>query len=314
MYYIGVDVGGMSIKAGIVDEFGKILYKDSIKTEPNLPTHEIINSISLLIQSVINSNNLKNENINGIGLGFPGSVYDKAGKIRYCCNINLVDVDIVTPLQKSLNIQNIKISNDANCATLAETLFGAGKGAQNVVMITLGTGVGTGIIVDGKMLTGNQSAGAEGGHIQIDVGGAKCGCGKFGHLEAYASATALLNQTKELMEKYPQSLICKVAKENGLDGKTLFEAEKLGDKYARQGIEKYLEYVGMGLVNFANIFYPEIIIIGGGISNEGEKIIKPLQDYVTKNVYGTEYNPPIKVVTASLKNDAGIIGASCLCL
>jgi len=312
-YRIGVDVGGMSIKAGIVGDSFAIGAKKSIVTMPNKPSAEIVRDIAELIKSIMSENGLTPQDIDGVGLGFPGSVYDAKGVVRYCCNINLINVPIVKMLREELSIDNVKISNDANCAALAETTYGAGKGALNSVMLTLGTGLGTGIIVDGRMLTGHQSAGAEGGHMQIDMKGPVCGCGKKGCFEVYASATALIRQVKEAMEKNPDSLLHEIAKTDGLSGKTVFIAAKQGDKVAKRVIARYIKYIGAGLLNFSNIFFPEVIIIGGGVSVQGDLLIKPLQKYVAKNIYGSEYNPKIKVVAAALGNDAGIIGAALLC-
>lgn len=314
MYYVGIDIGGMSLKAGIIDEGGNVFYKKAVVTEPDKDSNEIVADIEKLIRDTVSEAGLSFEKIDGIGMGFPGSVWDAKGEIVYCCNINLVKVPIVKMLSESLGIKNIKISNDANCAALGETRFGAGRGAQNSVLITLGTGLGTGIVVDGKLLTGNRSAGAEGGHMQINIGGPKCGCDKTGHYEAYASATALIRQTKTAMERHPESLLHEVAKDEGVNGKTAFIASKQGDKVANSVIKRYIKYIGMGLVNFANIFYPEVIIVGGGISKEGDTLIKPLQRYVSRNVYGSKYNPKIKVVAATLGNDAGIIGAATLAM
>jgi len=312
--YIGIDIGGMSIKAGLVLEDGTINYKTTIETEPKKDTDLIVNDLESLIDKILNDNKLEYKDIDGIGIGVPGSVFDEKGIIRYCCNINFKNTPLKDILIKYTGIKNIRLSNDANCATLAETLFGAAKGAQNTVMITLGTGVGTGFVVNGKLLTGNKSAGAEGGHMQINIGGTTCNCGKKGHYEAYASAKGLMNQIKEAAEKHPESLLNEYIKKEGLDGKIVFECAKKGDKIAVNVLKKYVKYVGMGLVNYANIFYPEIIIVGGGVSNAGDDIVKPIQRYVSKNVFGAEYNPKIKVVAAILKNDAGIIGAAALCM
>ncbi|MBO5777535.1 MAG: ROK family protein [Clostridia bacterium] len=314
MYYIGIDVGGMSIKAGIIDENGNILRQQFIVTVPDKPSDEIVEQIAVLIEDIAKEHKLTMADIAGIGLGFPGSVWDQKGEIVYCCNINLVKVPVVKMLTARLGVKNIKISNDANCAALAETRFGAGKGAMNSVMITLGTGLGTGIVVDGKLLTGNRSAGAEGGHMQINFGGPTCGCGKKGHYEAYASATALIEQTKQAMAKHPESVLNEVAKIYGINGKTVFIAAKQGDKVAVATLNRYIKYIGIGLVNFANLFYPEVMIIGGGVSRQGDVLVKPLQRYVSRNVYGSKYNPKIKVVAATLGNEAGIIGAACLAM
>lgn len=311
MKYIGIDIGGMSIKAGIVESDGTIVAKKTIETDVS-SEQKTVADIAELIKSILFENNLSLDDVAGVGIGSPGSVYDEKGIIRYSCNLNFKNTPLVRMLQQSTGIRNIKVSNDANCAALGETLFGAGKGAKNTVMITLGTGVGTGIVVDGKLLTGNHSAGAEGGHITINFGGATCGCGKKGHLEAYASATALMNQVRVAIEKHPESLLAKRAAQEGVHGKLVFDCRDEGDKVAERVVKRYLRYVGIGLVNYANIFYPEVIIIGGGISNQGDKIEKPLQRYVSRNVYGAQFNPHIKVACATLKNDAGIVGAACL--
>ena len=207
MYFVGIDVGGMSLKAGLVDEQGNIIFKNSIKTTPGRAGNLIVDDLAILIKDTIKKSGIGEKEVAGIGMGFPGSVWDEKGVVRYCCNIDLVNVPIVKLLnEKGINMP-IYITNDANCAVLGEAYFGVAKGARNVVLITLGTGVGSGIIVDGKLLTGNKSAGAECGHMQININGPKCGCGKKGHYEAYASATALLNQAKDACAKHPESIM-----------------------------------------------------------------------------------------------------------
>ena len=312
MKYIGIDIGGMTIKAGVVTDSGAILCKKVATTKPDKADVEIIKDIARLIDDLLEENGISKDEVAGVGIGSPGSVYDEKGIIRYSCNINFRNTPIAKLVSELTGIKTVKVSNDANCAALGETLFGAGKGAKNTVMLTLGTGVGTGIVVDGRLLTGNRSAGAEGGHITINLGGAVCGCGEKGHLEAYASATALMHQIEDACAKNPDSLLAKRVKEEGVNGKVVFDCKAEGDKVAEKVVKRYLKYVGIGLVNYANIFYPEVLIIGGGVSNQGDNIVKPLQRYVSRHVYGAEYNPKIKVACATLKNDAGIVGAACL--
>lgn len=314
MKYIGVDIGGMSVKCGVVSDKGQLIFKKSAPIKADAQDSIIVKDIADLVLDVISESGTDKEEIYGIGIGCPGSVYDEKGVVRYSCNINFRNTPMADMMCEMTGIDNVRLSNDANCAALGETMFGAGNGAKNSVLVTLGTGVGTGIVVDGKLLTGNKSAGAEGGHIQINMGGATCGCGKKGHYEAYASATALMDQVARACAKHPESLLAKYAEEHGIDGKTVFICAEQGDKVAIATLKRYIKYVGEGLTVFANIFFPEVIIIGGGISNEGEQFVKPLQRYVSKNVYGAAYNPKIKVVPATLKNDAGIIGASALFL
>ena len=312
MYYVGIDVGGMSLKAGIVDEKGNIIIKKAVKTIPGRSGELIVGDLADLIKATILESKIPSSEIVGVGMGFPGSVWDEKGIVRYCCNIDLVDITMVKLLKEKGIEYPIVISNDANCAVLGEAYFGSAKGSKNVVLITIGTGLGTGIVVDGVLLTGNRSAGAEGGHMQINIGGAKCGCDKKGHYEAYASATALLRQAKDACEKHPESLMNELFKKNGYEGYCIFNAAEQGDETAKKVIAKFVKYVGMGAVSLCNLFYPEYFLVGGGIANNGALFIPQLQRYISRNVYGTKYNPKIKVQAAKLLNDAGIIGAACL--
>ena len=313
MKYVGIDVGGMTIKGGIVDEKGNILLKKSIVTSPGKEDRLIVDDIATLVNDLI-ALGAEQDEIAGVGIGCPGSIYDEKGVVRYSCNINFRNTPMARMIAEKTGISNVELSNDANCAALGETLFGAGNGAKNSVMVTLGTGVGTGIVANGQLITGNRSAGGEGGHISINMGGATCGCGKKGCYEAYASATALMNQIQSACEKHPESELAKAVEEYGISGKVVFDCAQNGDKTSIAVVKRYIKYVGVGLVNFANIFFPEVIIIGGGVSNQGDNLIKPLQRYVSRNVYGAAYSPKIKVVAATLKNDAGIIGAAALCM
>lgn len=312
--YIGVDIGGMSLKAGLVDEYGSILHKTVAVTAPDKSPEEITEDIARLIERLAEECRIKPNGTDGIGLGFPGSVDADNGVVRYCCNINMRRTPVAGILKARLGAEKVYLGNDANCAALGETLFGAGGGARDSVMVTLGTGVGTGIVCGGRLMTGHMSAGAEGGHMQISMGGPVCGCGKRGHYEAYASATALIRQTEAAVRKHPESLLAEIAAKNGIDGKTAFTAAKAGDKTAVGVVGKYIEYVGMGLVSLANLFWPEVFIIGGGISKEGAALTEPLERYLAARVYGGEYNPPVRVVAAKLGNDAGIIGAAALAM
>ena len=315
MKIIGIDIGGMSAKAGIVNENGEILYKRTAITEKETSSGVFISDMAHLTFDLLADAGLTLNDVDGIGLGFPGSINDEKGIVRYCCNLNLRNVEFVKLFKSSLNFKKpVMISNDANCAVLAEAKFGAAKGAKDVVMFTLGTGIGTGIISGGRLITGNASAGSEGGHTTLIMGGEQCGCGRKGCFEAYASATALLNQTKEAVKKNPDSLLAEKVNAEGLSGKVPFDCAMLGDRTALEVVRNYTKYLGEGVVNFCNIFYPEIVLLGGGVSNQGDNIVKPLQRYVDLNVYGREYNPKIKVAIAAMGNDAGIIGAAALCL
>lgn len=314
MYYIGIDIGGMSIKGGVVTENGEMPVKECITTEPRADEDVIIKDIANLIKGLIEKAGLTEQDISGIGLGIPGTVFGDEGRVRFAPNINFVNTPLVAKLSKYFKFHiPIRISNDANCAALGEALFGGGKGKTDVLMVTLGTGVGVGIMINGKLFEGIDSAGAEGGHMVIRTGGEKCGCGRKGCWEAYASASALIRQTAAAIKKFPDSILAEVAAEQGaVNGKTAFIAAERGCKTAKSVIRKYLVYVGDGMVNLVNIFRPQIFIVGGGISKEGDKIIKPLQKYVNKYSYAPKYSPKVKVVPATLFNDAGILGAAAL--
>ena len=316
MYLIGIDVGGMSIKGGIVDsKSGKILTQYAIPTTAKYTKeYSISEDIAKVIDYILNEANMTIDDIVGIGIGQPGSIDSERGVIRYSNNIALENVPVVDELKKKYNLP-IYISNDANCAALGEYVFGAGRGYKDIVFITLGTGVGSGIIIDGKLFEGRSGAGAEAGHMVICVNGNKCNCGRRGCWETYASATALIKQTTAALElpENKNSLMHEIAKEEGkVSGKTAFVAAKKGDKGGQAVVDQYVQYIGEGLINMANIFRPDAILIGGGISKEKEYLTKPLQEMMDDVSYGGKFNPRVIVKTASLQNDAGILGAAAL--
>ncbi len=316
MYLIGIDVGGMSIKGGIVDsDSGNILVQHAIPTTAKYTKeYSISKDIAKVIDYILNKANMKIDDIVGIGIGQPGSIDSERGVIRYSNNIALENVPVVDELHKKYNLP-IYISNDANCAALGEYVFGAGRGYKDIVFITLGTGVGSGIIIDGKLFEGRAGAGAEAGHMVIVVDGEKCNCGSRGCWETYASATALIRQTKAAMElpENKDSLMHQIAAEEGkVSGKTAFVAAKKGDKGGQAVVDQYIKYIGVGLLNMANIFRPDAILIGGGISKEKDYLTAPLQKMMDTESYGGKFNPRVVVKTASLQNDAGILGAAAL--
>lgn len=316
MYLIGIDVGGMSIKGGIIDsESGKILVQHAIPTTTQYTKdYSISKDIAKVIDIILAEANMKIDDIVGIGIGQPGSIDSERGVVRYSNNIAIENVPVVDELKVKYNLP-IYISNDANCAALGEYVFGAGRGYKDIVFITLGTGVGSGIIIDGKLFEGRSGAGAEAGHMIINVDGEKCNCGSRGCWETYASATALIRQTKAALDDpaNKDSYMHEVAKEEGkVSGKTAFIAAKKGDKAGQAVVDQYIKYIAVGLVNMANIFRPDAILIGGGISKEKEYLTKPLQAQLDACTYGGKYNPRVIVKTASLQNDAGILGAAAL--
>lgn len=314
MYYIGIDIGGMSIKGGLTDEKGNIFAKDSVVTKPENPYPETVKDIAALCNALMKTAGIGEKELCAVGMGIPGTINSKKGVITYANNINFENVPIVKEFKKYINVPTY-IGNDANCAALGEVVFGIGKGYKDAVFITLGTGVGSGIIIDGKIFEGKDGAGAEAGHMGIRIGGEACTCGKKGCWEAYASASALIRQTKRAMDRHPDSLMHKIAEDDGkVSGRTAFKAARAGDRAGIAVVNAYVKYVSEGLVSLVNIFRPEILLIGGGVSNEGDLFIDKLQRRVSRYSYGGKRNPYVKVLKASLLNDAGILGAVALCI
>lgn len=313
-YYIGIDIGGMSIKAGIVNSAGQIISKGSCKTYTDKHYSVMVQDTYNLCLQIMADIKLEKKDIDGIGIGCPGTIWSEKGIITYANNLNFHKVPLVDEFKKHWDT-NIYIDNDANCAALGEYMFGSGKGSNNCIFITLGTGVGTGIIIEGELYRGKEGAGAEAGHTVIRIDGEKCTCGRRGCWEAYASATALIRQTKKVMEKNPDSIMHQLVAEKGkVSGKTSFEALRQDDKAGKTVVRRYVKYIGCGVVNLVNIFRPDKILIGGGVSNEGDYFIEMIQKYVDKNHYGGKINPKVEVVKARLMNDAGIIGAASLAM
>lgn len=310
--YIGVDIGGMSIKAGIVDLNGEIIKKDSVVTNTENGPKPFLKDVKSLLQRLLVFAKENGYEVHGIGFGVPGVVNNKLGTIDYACNLNLFNVPLKDYL-KDFNLP-IFISNDANVAALAEQRWGVAKGFKDVVMVTLGTGIGGGVVIDNKLFEGYEGKGAEIGHHVIVVDGEKCGCGRNGCFEAYASASALLRYTREAMLKNKDSMMwefCENKIEN-VNGLASFECAKKGDKAAKEVVDLYLKYLGEGLLNICNIFRPQAIVLGGGISNQKEYLKERVQKYLDDRYYGYKATPKTEVLIAKFKNDAGIIGAATL--
>lgn len=249
----------------------------------------------------------------GLGIGAPGVVDGEKGVVRSSGNLGWENKPLAEDLSAMLGIP-VTLANDANAAAYGEYVCGAGKQYNSVVLITLGTGVGSGIVLNGKLYEGNEGAGAELGHEVIRFGGEKCACGRRGCFEAYASATALIKQTKRAMEKDRQSTLWRLCGGDieSVNGKTAFDGAQQGDKTAKQVVSNYLRYRAKGIANIANTFRPKAILIGGGISAQGEKLTIPLQKRVEKLMLGHGRYAPVKVLAATLGNDAGLVGAAML--
>lgn len=311
MYSIGIDVGGMSVKIGLVKD-GKILSKTSVKTKDD--PYKTFEEVAVSITKLLETATLSILDIKGIGIGFPGIVNDLCGKVIFLPNLPWSDFLVKEELKKYFPKTHVKISNDANLAALGEVKYGVAKNYKSAVMFTLGTGVGGGVVIDGKLFEGNGGTGAELGHITLISGGETCGCGRLGCLEAYASATALIRQTKEKMLLDKDSLMWKEVNGNidNVNGTTAFECVKKGDKSAIEVYDTYATYLGDGILNMLNAFRPEVFILGGGISNHGSILVDRLKAHCERYNYGIKGALETEILIAKLSNDAGILGASAL--
>ena len=292
----------------IVREDGKIVVQSSVPTLSQRPTDEIVKDMVFLSKQLIKDAELELNDIEAVGIGCPGTINFETGEVIYSNNIKMEHYMLAKEFQKYLNLP-VKIDNDANCAAMGEYIV-SGNNVPIFMFITLGTGVGSGLILNGKVFRGFNGAASEAGHITLVSGGEPCTCGKRGCWETYASVTALIRQTKVAMEKNPESLMHEIAKAEGkISGRTSFDAAKQGDKAAQAVVKQYAQYVADGIVSVENVLQPDIISVGGGISREGEYLLQPVCEYAAANGFN-KFMPKTKIVTAQSFNDAGIIGAA----
>lgn len=311
MYYIGIDLGGTNIAVGVVTAEGQIVKKTSVPTRAERPFDEIFADMADCIRRLLSELNLTEADIDSIGIGTPGCIDTEKGILIFAGNFKYgKNVDYRAEMAKHFSIP-VYIGNDANVAALGEARVGAAKGVKNAIMITLGTGVGGGIIIDGKIYEGYCSAAGELGHIALIYNGEPCTCGRKGCWEAYASVTALVRQTKAAMLANPDSIMNRVPLDQ-VSGRTAFDAAKKGDKAALAVVDQYEDYIAEGLADMINIFSPEIIIVGGGICKEGDYLLDPIRAKIRDRVFGIGLLPERKIVVAELGNDAGLIGAALL--
>lgn len=307
--YIGIDVGGTNIKGVICDRSGKLFAEDGVPTGARSGGDVICKNILSLIDKMLKKADLSINEIAGVGVACPGMIDGRSGTVIFAGNLFLKDFPLGEKLSSALDIA-VRVTNDANAAALGEAKFGAGSGYSDSLFITLGTGVGGGIIIDNKLFEGNLSAGAELGHTVIREGGRKCTCGRRGCLEAYASATALIDMTKRAMLADRNSQMWKICDLENVDGKTAFSCPD--DPSAKKVVDRYIKYLACGLTNFANVFRPQVIILGGGVSAQGDNIVKPVQKMLDCQLFGGTKFAPVKVVCAKLANLAGSYGAASL--
>ncbi len=314
MYSIGIDLGGTNIKGGLCDESGNIVKKLSVPTDRNGTADRIVDDMVALCHMLLKETGVSMAELEYVGVATPGTADIEKGEMVYCNNLPFLNYPIVKEFKKRFGDCELYIENDANAAALGEAMCGGAKGYPNVVLITLGTGVGSGIIIDGKIYSGFNYAGAELGHIVINTGGRACTCGRRGCWEAYSSATALIHFTKLAMEKHSDSLMWEYCGSdiNRVDGQTAFRASDKGDKYAKNVVRNYIKRLSCGIINIINIFQPQVLCIGGGISNEGDNLFIPLMKVVEKEQYSRFCDKKTEIRMAKLGNDAGIIGAAML--
>ena len=311
-YRVGIDLGGTNIKAGVVDETYWIVGTAHCKTAMPRPAAAILADMARMARQAVENAGLTMDDVLCVGVGSPGTANPVSGVVEYSCNLDFEQVPVCSELEKLLS-KPVYLENDANAAAFGEALAGAAKGSKSCVCITLGTGVGGGIIIDGKIYGGFNFAGAELGHIVIMVDGEPCACGRRGCWESYASATALVRQTRRAMEANPDSKMWEIAGSLGnVDGRTAFDGMRADDPSAKEVVKNYIKYIACGLVNVINIFQPEVLCIGGGICKEGDALLRPIEEYIAAERYSKFCVNQTRLCVATLGNDAGIIGAAFL--
>ncbi|MCL2741310.1 MAG: ROK family protein [Oscillospiraceae bacterium] len=312
MLYVGIDLGGTNIAAGLVDDEGSILFKGSVPTAAERGYEPVVKDMADLAAKMAAKAPAGRGGVRSIGIGSPGTIDSATGSVVYSNNLGFVNVPMVGEMRRYTDLP-ILIGNDANVAALAESTAGAAKGIEHSVTVTLGTGVGGGVVIGGKVYSGFNDAAAELGHMCIMMDGEMCTCGKRGCWEAYASATALIRQTKAAAAADPGSAINSLVSGDlgAVNAKTAFDAAKAGDAAGRAVVDAYIRYVAVGLRNIINIFMPEVIVIGGGISKEGDYILTPLSRIAHAEAYTDRIKLPAFKI-AQMGNDAGIVGAAML--
>ncbi len=312
-YIVAIDLGGMSAKGALFSLDGELLCEDRVKTNKADGFEGTVAKLCGLANALVEKNGGTMYEVKAIGVGSPGIVDRGSGRVLRWSNFDWNDVPLADTLSK-MTEKKVVVSNDANVAALGEATYGATANYQSSILLTLGTGVGGGMIFDGKIIEGFRSAGAELGHITIRKDGLPCACGRRGCYEKYASATALISQTRHAMVDNLDSKMWELAdgKIENVGGRTAFQAARMGDETAKKVVEQYVGYLSEGIADFVNVLRPEAVVLGGGIANEGEDLFVPLRKAVDERTYIAMDIVPLKIVGAKLGNRAGIYGAYCL--
>jgi Transcriptional regulator/sugar kinase len=314
MYYLGIDLGGTNIAVGVVDEKYNIIKKGSVPTKAQRDPEEIVKDMAKLCSDLLAEANVPLSEVAYAGIAAPGTINPETGSVDYANNLPFLNFPIASILRKYLPVEKVYVENDANAAAYGESIAGAARGTKFAVMITLGTGLGGGIVIDGKVYSGFNYAGAELGHMVIEYKGKHCTCGRDGCWESYSSATGLIRMTREKLIETKDTVMWEMVggSLDNISGKTAFTAMKQGDHAAAEVVDLYISYLACGVTNLINIFQPEVLCIGGGICREGDYLIKPLLEKVSKEQYTRNAQKQTVIKVAELGNDAGIIGAAAL--
>lgn len=312
--YIGVDIGGTNTKIGIISKLGRVIANLSFKTNIPKAPEVLAKEIQQKIDEILKQESMTLNDVEGIGIGFPG-VVNMDGVVVQSVNLGWKNVDFKSYFEGYIN-KPVVVGNDADCAMIAEWKFGSAKGSKNAILVTLGTGIGSGIILDGKLFRGAHGMGSECGHMVIKFDGEQCNCGNRGCWERYASAKALSRRTEQVAKENPQSIINDIMRRfnNKASAHTSFEAAKKGDKVAKALVDEYIDYVVCGLINLTQIFHPEIFVLGGGVAKEGPAFIKMVDAKLNEFIKKNNFEPTVAVKHPVLENSAGIVGAACLAM
>ena len=312
-YYLGIDLGGTNIAAGVVDEALTVLAKHSIPTGAHRPFEAVVADMALAATEAVQKAGLRINQFTSLGVGTPGCVNPCENSVVFANNLGWHNARLDKELQKHINLP-VLVRNDADCAAYGETLAGAARGCDNALMVTLGTGVGGGFVLQNRIFSGADHLGGELGHTVLMYNGLPCSCGQRGCYEMYASATALIRQTRDAMIANPTSLMNQLCP-GGLDsvsGRTAFQAARQGDASALAVVDQYVSYIAAGIASLVAVLRPDIVIIGGGICNEGDYLLTPLNQKLREFTLAADAIGVPRVVAATLGNDAGIIGAALL--
>lgn len=308
MYYIGIDLGGTNVAAGLVEETGKLLGKASVPTPHG--AEPVADAIAAAAGMAAKEAGVELNQVKSIGLTAPGIIDPEKGIVFRAVNMALENVPLVELVSQRLGLPGV-LENDANAAALGEYVAGAGRGCQSLLAVTLGTGVGAGAVLDGKLYTGFNYTALEAGHTVIHRGGRECNCGRRGCWETYASATGLIRSTREAMEANRSSALWKLAPTlEAVNGKTAFDAADAGDPVGQTVIREYIEDLACGLTNLINILQPQVVCVSGGIARQGERLLGPVREIVDREEHNRSGKKRVTLRIAQLGDDAGVVGAA----